>query len=73
MTETITKAAVDIVARAIYETMPESDSGEYIDGFKVSPGGDLSWSQILECGDQYAEPYRKAARAAMDAMREMVD
>ncbi len=73
MTETITNAAINIVARAIYETMPETDGGDFVDGFQVSPGGVLSWSQVLESGDQYAEPYRKAARAAIEAMREMTD
>lgn len=71
--QTITEAAINIVARAIYETMPETDSGEYVDGFCVSPGGDLSWNQMLECGDRAVAPYRKAARAAIVAMLEMAD
>lgn len=71
--QTITDAAIDIVARAIYENMPETDSGEYVDGFCVSPGGELSWSQMLESGDHAVAPYRKAARAAIIVMRELTD
>ncbi len=70
--QTIDEATIDVIAKAIYETMPETDSGEYIDGFQVSPGGELSWSQILELGN-HAELYRTAARAAMTAMRELAD
>ena len=69
----INEAAIDVIAKAIYETMPETDGGEHLDGFRVSPAGDLSWNQIVECGDHAVEPYRKAARAAMAAMREMTD
>ncbi len=69
--KSITEAAIDNVAKAIYDTMPETDGGEYLDGFRVSPAGDLSWNQIIECGDHAAEPYRKAARAALAVIREM--
>ena len=71
--QTIDEAAIDAVAKSIYETMPEHDSGEFVDGFQVSPGGDLSWNQIVECGDHAVELYRKAARAAIATMREMAD
>lgn len=71
--QTITEAAIDIVARAIYENMPETDSGEYVDGFCVSPGGELSWNQMLECGNHAVAPYRKAAKAAITVIREMAD
>lgn len=35
----------DVIARAIYETEPYFESGEYVDGFQVSPDGNLSWEQ----------------------------
>ena len=69
----IKEAAVDIVARAIYETMPETDGREFVDGFQVSPSTTLTWRQLLECGDHAVEPYRKAALAAIEAIRDMQD
>ena len=36
------------IARAIYETDPFCEGGEYVDGFQVSPGGALSWKQALD-------------------------
>ena len=56
---------VEAVARALYECWPEEDSGEYVDGFRVSPGGPIPWSAIVEMG--HDEPYRVAARAALAA------
>ncbi len=33
------------IARTIYEIEPHYESGEHVDGFQVSPGGNLSWEQ----------------------------
>ena len=36
---------IEAAAKAIYEIDPYFESGEYIDGFIVSPGGNLTWEQ----------------------------
>jgi hypothetical protein len=33
------------IAQAVYELDPLYKSGEYVDGFQVSPGGELTWEQ----------------------------
>lgn len=42
------------IAKIIYEAFPMEESGEYVDGFQVSPEGELTWKQLLECDDQSA-------------------
>lgn len=56
----------EAVARAIYEAAPETEGGEYVDGFKVSPDHEISWDQICE-SDDHREHYLKLARAAIAA------
>lgn len=52
----------DAMARAIYELEPFEVSGEHIDGFKVSPDGQLSWANVVtmaaEFDDDPVLPYR---------------
>jgi hypothetical protein len=43
------------IARAIYETDPFCEGGEYVDGFQVSPGGALSWKQALDRDAEFAD------------------
>jgi hypothetical protein len=67
---------VEAVARAIYEDDPHYEAGEYVDGFQVSPGGDLTWEQAqsrdAEFGDEprmlrITDSAYKGARAAIAA------
>lgn len=60
----------EAVARIAYETYPFYECGEQVDGFQVSPGGNLSWEEAkaraAEFGDDpmfkniTAEPYQLA-------------
>jgi hypothetical protein len=68
---------VDAMARAIYELEPFEESGEWVDGIQVSPGGKLTWDKALardaEFGDdpgmgKITEFPLKAARAALAAI-----
>lgn len=43
---------VEKLARQLYEADPIYDSGETVEGFQVTPGGNLTWEQFL---DQSAE------------------
>ena len=65
--------SVEEVARAIYETEPFYEAGEYVDGFPVSPGGNLSWEQACSrdaefAGDKIMLPITKFARDAAAAV-----
>lgn len=35
------------IAKTIYEVEPHHECGEYVDGFQVSPGGNLPWEQAV--------------------------
>jgi hypothetical protein len=60
------------IAQAIYEVEPFYESGEYVDGFQVSPGGALSWKQALARDAEFADdillPVTKFAFDAADAV-----
>jgi hypothetical protein len=61
----------DAVAQAIYETEPFYEGGEYVDGFQVSPGGNLSWKQACDRDAEFADdkimlPITKFAYDAAD-------
>jgi hypothetical protein len=43
------------IARVIYEVEPHYESGEYIDGFQVSPGGNLSWEQAKDRDAEFGD------------------
>jgi hypothetical protein len=45
----------DELAQAIYEVEPDYESGEYVDGFQVSPGGDISWEQALRWDAEFGD------------------
>ena len=49
------KERVEKIARAIYELDPWHESGEYVDGFLVSPGGYLSWEKALARDAEFAD------------------
>lgn len=59
---------IDEAIRAAYEVSPEYDIGEALDGFQVTPGGPLSWSQFDESQPDLAEELRLRVRAARDVM-----
>ena len=71
------EAMVEAVAAAVYSLDPAYEPGESVDGFRVSPGGDLSWSQIDGFANEFPDgPWaehvadcRNIARAALAAMR----
>lgn len=65
-------AGVEEYARIIYEADPHYESGEYVDGFPVSPGGNLTWEQAKAHDAEFGDDPRmlqitafayKAARA----------
>jgi len=45
----------EAIAKAIYETEPFYEPGEYVDGFAVSPGGDLSWEQAKDRDAEFGD------------------
>ncbi len=64
-------------AKAIYALDPFYESGEYVDGHLVSPGGHLSWKQAQARDVEFGEDPRmgkvtefayKAAAAALEAV-----
>lgn len=60
------------LACAIYEAdevFMHEDGGEYVDGFQVTPGGYVSWSQLREMTVAGCIPYLKAARAVLALIR----
>jgi hypothetical protein len=61
----ITEEMITAAARAMYELDPLIESGEFIDGFQVSPSGPYRWDQIVEM--DIAEEWRKQARAGLEA------
>lgn len=58
------------IAKRIYELNPCIEGGEYVDGFQVSPDGELSWdhakSRDAEFSPEYSAPITKDAYAAAD-------
>jgi hypothetical protein len=72
----ITEQMVEAAAKAIYDVAPHYESGEFVDGFPVSPGGDLTWDQAKARDAEFGDdpllgkitqfPYQ-AARAALEA------
>lgn len=67
----MTTDPITAAAKAIYDLDPYTESGEFIDGFQVSPGGALTWQQALERDAEFNGDITKfafdAARAAIDA------
>lgn len=49
--------AGESIARIIYETNPGYEPGEYVDGFQVSPGGDMAWDQAKKLDAEFAPEY----------------
>lgn len=49
------EATVEAVARALYEADPHYEGGESIEGFQVTPGGDLSWEQFKDQCDEFGD------------------
>lgn len=47
-TSPVSRLGRESVAKAIYEAEPFYEPGEYVDGFAVSPGGDLSWEEAKQ-------------------------
>ena len=72
----ITKEMIEAAAKAIYDLAPEPVSGEYVDGFQVSPGGELTWEQAQNMDAEFdlsfitKFPY-EAAEAALKAALEV--
>jgi len=72
----VTPEMVEAAAKAIYDAEPYYEQGEYVDGFPVSPGGNLTWNQAKARDAEFSGdglfipitqfPYR-AARAALEA------
>jgi hypothetical protein len=46
----------ETLAKALYELEPHHVCGEYVDGFIVSPGGDLSWEQAKDFDAEFIDP-----------------
>lgn len=73
------ETTIEAAAKAIYDLEPMFCAGEYVDGFKVSPDGELTWRQIVEMANEFDDdpvlPYatrvkdcRDQARAALQAI-----
>ena len=43
----------EALARLIYEDCPADDGGEYIDGFRVAPGGPISWERACRADAEF--------------------
>src|ERR1700676_1358066 len=56
---------IDAAILAAYEASPEYDGGEAIDGFQVTPGGKLSWSQWSESGPDIAANFERRVIAGL--------
>jgi hypothetical protein len=64
----MTSDYVTRIARALYEVSPETDGGEYVDGFRVSKPSTISWSVMREMNAE--GPYLALALAALSAAME---
>jgi hypothetical protein len=63
---------IEAAAKAIYDLDPFCESGEYVDGFIVSPGGNLTWDQARQRDAEFSGvhgflPVTKFARDAAEA------
>lgn len=63
----------EVIAAAAYGVNPFYESGEHVDGFQVSPGGNLSWEQAKDrdaefAGDKLMLPVTADAYAIADAI-----
>ena len=62
------------IARVLYDLDPYEESGEYVDGYLVSPGGALTWQQACAREAEFADgpilmwPITKSAREAARAV-----
>ncbi len=61
------------IARVLYDLEPYEESGEYIDGYQVSPGGALTWQQACARDAEFSDeplmlPITKSAREAARAV-----
>ena|ERR1700733_994694 len=45
-------------ARKIYEVEPHSEAGEWVDGFQVTPGGNLTWQQAKDRDAEFGDDPR---------------
>lgn len=63
----MTSMNTEMLARAIYEADPHYESGEFVDGLLISPGGYLSWN--LARGRE--EIYQKYLRMAESVIRHL--
>lgn len=62
---------IEAMAGALYMVEPIEDSGECIDGFRVTPPSAISWAQLQEFDDGIADCFREKARAAILAIAEV--
>ncbi len=68
---------VERVAKSIYNLDPFYEPGEYVDGFLVSPGGNISWEQALARDAEFEDDPRMgkvtefAFKAAVAAILEL--
>lgn len=44
----------EVIAKTLYEIEPWHESGEFVEGFQVSPGGALSWEQAKRLRDEFS-------------------
>lgn len=59
----------EAMARAIYALAPMVESGEYVDGFKVSPDVTLTWDEAIEVyGDAMGSDIYETLDAALSAL-----
>jgi hypothetical protein len=75
---TVTKEMIEAAAEAIYNIDPFEVSGEYVEGFLVSPWSLLTWSQAQKMDAEFPMsnitrfPYA-AAEAALKAALEPLE
>lgn len=71
---TLSREQLVELEKAIYETDPLYEGCEYVDGLPVTPGGYLSWSQMVEMEgscihvDGHLKVVRKQALAALSVI-----
>lgn len=64
----------EAVMRLLYESDPIYESGESIDGFQVSPGGDLTWEQFKDrCAEFDDDPVFHGWNDRLIALRSLAD
>ena len=63
----------ELIAKAIYKLDPHYEGGEYVDGFAVSPGGNLTWEQAKARDAEFTPEYMPSlTKFAYDAADEAI-